>query len=199
MGLFRFDYWTQRLTIIIALLLFFSGWLLLEETRDYLLWIAVSYLLAIFIYPYFKKYFFSKTVIFDFVGVVNIGTMEDYYMGNIFVRPGMRELIERLKVNNKVVLFSNNPWEAHQVFSKKLGLDSLFDFQYTSGSIKHRKPFAEAYRIILGNINSRPGASVMVDDRTDYLTGASEIGMHTILFKDMEQLMADLRALGYRF
>lgn len=199
MGLFRWDYWVQRLFAAIAILLFFSGWLFLEEPRDYLIWLGVSYLLAAWIHPYFKKYLFSRAVIFDFAGVVNVGTLDDFYYGNIFVRPGMRELISRLKRSYKVVLFTNNAWEAHQGLSRKLGLDSLFDFQYASGLIRAKKPSGEAYRIVLREIGSRPGGSVMVDDTEANLVGAKEIGMNVILFKDMEQLMADLRALGYRF
>ncbi|HLC48105.1 MAG TPA: HAD-IA family hydrolase [Candidatus Norongarragalinales archaeon] len=199
MGLFRWDYWTIRLGIIAAVLLFFSGWVFLQEPRDYFIWLGLSYLLAVWIHPYFKKYFFRRTVIFDYVGVVNVGTDEDYYIGNIFVRPGMRELIERLKVSNKVSIFTNNPWEAHMAFSRKLGLDTLFDFQFSSGLVHSRKPNAEAYRLVLAGLSSSPHNSVMIDDRPENLTGAKEIGMHTIVFKNMEQLQADLRALGYKF
>jgi FMN phosphatase YigB (HAD superfamily) len=39
----------------------------------------------------------------------------------------------------------------------------------------------------------------MIDDTPAWLEGARQIGMHAIVFKDMEQLMEDLRALGYSF
>ncbi|MFH1750167.1 MAG: hypothetical protein ABH863_00655, partial [Candidatus Micrarchaeota archaeon] len=69
MGFFRWDYWTKRLALVMAILLLFSGWLFLQEPRDYLIWLALSYLIAVWIHPYFKKYFFRKAVIFDYVGV----------------------------------------------------------------------------------------------------------------------------------
>jgi putative hydrolase of the HAD superfamily len=59
-----------------------------------------------------------------------------------------------------------------------------------------RKPNVEFYRLALKITQRNPEDCVMIDDRGLNLETAREIGMHTIQFKSVTQLRADLTKLN---
>ncbi|MFH0972029.1 MAG: HAD-IA family hydrolase [Candidatus Micrarchaeota archaeon] len=197
--MFRSDYWTIVLTAAIYILAAASGVMNFESINNLLIWLLIAYMAALLVYPYFKKYLFGRAIIFDFVGVVSAGTADDYYRGVIHERRGMRQLIQRLKRNYKVVLFTNNNWEAHEPFSRRLGLNTLFDFEFASSTIGMKKPDGQAYREICRRVGVSPKNAIMVDDAAENLTGAKQAGLQTIHFLSLEQCEKALRDMGVRF
>ncbi len=196
--MFRSDYWTTVLTAILYVLFLAVDWVDISNLNNLSLWLVIAYLLVLLIYPYFKLIFFPKAVIFDFVGVFTAGDADEYYKGTIQERRGMRNLISRLKKNNKVVLFTNNNWEAHEPFSRRFGLATLFDFEFASSIIGMKKPDGQAYREICRRVWVSPKNAVMVDDTAENLAGATTIGMKTVHFQSLEQCEKELLKLGYR-
>ncbi|MFH1257663.1 MAG: HAD-IA family hydrolase [Candidatus Micrarchaeota archaeon] len=197
--MFRSDYWTGVMTAIIFVAALFTFEAPFDNLNTIALWLLISYLVSLFIYPYFKLLFFRKAVILDFVGVVSAGTADDYYKGVLHERRGMRQLINRLKKNNKVVLFTNNNWEAHEPFSRRMGLNSLFDFEFASSIIGMKKPDAQAYKEICRRIWVSPQNAVMVDDQPENLDGAKKAGLGGIHFQSLEQCEKALHERGYQF
>ncbi|MCJ7663451.1 MAG: HAD-IA family hydrolase, partial [Desulfobacterales bacterium] len=51
-----------------------------------------------------------------------------------------------------------------------------------------RKPEQRIYEIALERLGVHPHEAVFIDDRVDFIAGAKKLGIHTILFKDPEQV-----------
>lgn len=105
--------------------------------------------------------------------------------------------IQELKQRGYQVLYLSN-------FSRKAEVDCVdaLDFiPYTDGGIlSHKekviKPMPEIYKLLIDRYNLVPDECVFLDDTERNLTGASEFGIHTILFENQEQARAELKKLG---
>ncbi|MBI5224518.1 HAD-IA family hydrolase [Candidatus Micrarchaeota archaeon] len=195
----KFDYWSSILTALAFVFFISIDLISIEKLDKSAFWLLISYLLSQLLLPYFKLYFFREAIIFDFVGVYSAGGADDFYLGEIKERKGMRRLIGSLKRNYKVVLFTNNNWVAHQGFSRKFGLNDLFDFEYASSLIGMKKPGAEAFIEVCRRINVSPRNAVMVDDTLENLTGAKKAGLRAVHFESIEQCQSAFRSMGIKF
>lgn len=74
-------------------------------------------------------------------------------------------------------------------------LARYFDLVVVSGEIGVAKPELEAYGITALRLGVKPEECVFVDDRRNYLEGARETGMQTILYEDFDQFKHDLAPL----
>ena len=58
------------------------------------------------------------------------------------------------------------------------------------------KPQREIYEITLNRLGSKAQQTVFIDDRPDYIQGARQAGLHTILFESVAQLKSELTELA---
>lgn len=72
---------------------------------------------------------------------------------------------------------------------------SLFDAIALSYETGHLKPYPEAYHTIAGKLGIEPQEGVLVDDQERHCSGASEVGMRAICYKDFKQMKAELETL----
>jgi len=72
----------------------------------------------------------------------------------------------------------------------------LPDVLVISGEIGFQKPHKEAFQILFEKLKLQPEEVVFIDDTPRSLEKADEIGYIPILFKNNEQLKADLRSMG---
>jgi len=61
-----------------------------------------------------------------------------------------------------------------------------------------RKPEREIYELTVRRLGSRAGQSVFIDDKPEYINGAKEAGLNTILFENISQLENTLAELGVK-
>lgn len=110
----------------------------------------------------------------------------------------MIKLIDQLKNNNyKVGLLSNNTKaNAHQL--RQIGLDKHFDAFMVSAEIGHQKPNREAFMALFEALRVSPEQSIFIDDSSNSLRLASEIGFRPILFKSYEDLLQEFSELNIR-
>lgn len=76
--------------------------------------------------------------------------------------------------------------------------DPVFDvlvFSCTEGTIK---PERKIYKITLEKLISQPGQTVFIDDRPEFIEGAKQAGINTILFNNLEQIKKELVQLGMK-
>ena len=71
----------------------------------------------------------------------------------------------------------------------------LFDAVALSYEIGITKPYPQAYHIICDRLGVQPSEAVFIDDIERYVTGAKDIGMQGIWYKNNQQLQADLQTL----
>ena len=111
---------------------------------------------------------------------------------------GMKELVETLKENYKVMVFSGNIEDRVEYLDKRYGLYDLFDDLVFSFDFGLTKRDIEFYKILLKKIDCHPQECVCVDDSERVLALEKSLGMKTILFKDAKQLKSDLRKFGVK-
>jgi putative hydrolase of the HAD superfamily len=97
----------------------------------------------------------------------------------------------------KTALLSNTELPATEFF-RELGYD-MFDVLVFSCEEGMMKPERRIYEITLEKLGSKAQQSVVIDDRQDYIRGAQEAGLNTILFESMEQVKLELAGLGVKW
>lgn len=107
----------------------------------------------------------------------------------------MFSLAARLRKNGcKTALLSNTEAPAMQYFYQ-LQYD-MFDVLVFSCAEGTRKPEKKIYELTIQRLGSQPGQSVFIDDKPEYINGAKEAGLNTILFENINPLKNALAKLG---
>lgn len=73
--------------------------------------------------------------------------------------------------------------------------NALFDAKTFSYELGVVKPHHAMYESIAAKLDALPEECVFIDDREVFVTGAKEVGMQAIWYKDNQQLRDDLKAL----
>ena len=94
----------------------------------------------------------------------------------------------------KTALLSNTELPAVEFFHE-LGYE-MFDVLVFSCKEGMMKPEPRIYEITLGRLGSQAEQSVFIDDRPDYIKGAKDVGLNTILFESIAQVKKELAELG---
>ncbi len=109
-------------------------------------------------------------------------------------REDMFSMAARLRKNGyKTALLSNTEAAAMQFFYQ-LQYD-MFDVLVFSCAEGTRKPEKKIYELTIQRLGSQPGQSVFIDDKPEYINGAKEAGLNTILFRNVEQVKNELAGL----
>lgn len=110
--------------------------------------------------------------------------------------PGMVELMTELKGKGYRLLGLSNwhtkVWGIMKKFPRIFG---LLDGYLISHQVHLLKPHKEIYEAFCKKFDVRPEECVFIDDKQKNVDGAEAVGMYGILFKNAEQLRADLDEL----
>ena len=110
-------------------------------------------------------------------------------------RKDMFSLAARLRKNGyKTALLSNTEAAAMQYFYQ-LSAFGGFDVLVFSCAEGTRKPEKKIYELTIQRLGSQPGQSVFIDDKPEYINGAKEAGLNTILSRNVEQVKNELAGL----
>jgi HAD superfamily hydrolase (TIGR01509 family) len=94
----------------------------------------------------------------------------------------------------KTAVLSNTEVPAMQFFF--LQRYEMFDAAVFSCLEGIKKPDREIYEITLHKLGSRPEQAVLIDDKQQYLNGAKDAGINTILFQNIDQVKGELNRIG---
>ena len=94
----------------------------------------------------------------------------------------------------KTALLSNTELPAVE-FLHELGYD-MFDVLVFSCEEGMMKPDRRIYNLTLERLGSQAEQSIFVDDRPDYIQGAKNVGLNTVLFESVTQVKDELAKLG---
>ncbi|MCL5007022.1 MAG: HAD family phosphatase [Patescibacteria group bacterium] len=95
----------------------------------------------------------------------------------------------------KIGLLSNNTAAVAEELRKNVLL-SNFDAIVASGEIGISKPHPNAFKILAERLEVKPKETIFIDDTERNLAAAKEMGFHTILFTNCEQLSNTLKSIG---
>ena len=104
------------------------------------------------------------------------------------------DYLKELKMDYKIGLLSNASGDWLKELFKPEELE-LFDAVALSYETHFTKPMAEAYQTIADRLGMPLSDCVFIDDQERFVTGARDIGMSGIWYKDNEQCRADLTQL----
>jgi epoxide hydrolase-like predicted phosphatase len=103
----------------------------------------------------------------------------------------MFALASRLKEKGYLVGLLSNAEMAAMAFFYEQGY-AMFDAAVFSCAEGTRKPEQRIYEIALERLKVKAHETIFIDDRADFIAGAQRLGIHTILFKDHEQVRRKL-------
>jgi epoxide hydrolase-like predicted phosphatase len=110
-------------------------------------------------------------------------------------RNGMFSMAASLQENGyRIAALSNTEVPAMQLFHQQRY--DMFDIPIFSCLEGVKKPDREIYELTLKKLGSQPKQSVFIDDNPEYINGAKEAGLNTILFENIDQLKNTLADLG---
>ena len=108
---------------------------------------------------------------------------------------GLIDYIRELKQKYRIAMLSNAPSDARNAISEMWHIDYAFDLIIISAEVGFMKPDLAIYELTLEQLGFEPHETVFIDDFSENIKAAHQLGMHTILFQDSEQTRADLQSL----
>jgi putative hydrolase of the HAD superfamily len=97
----------------------------------------------------------------------------------------------------RLAILTNNVREWHEAWRAKIPVvDELFELIVDSAFEGTRKPEREIYELTLERLDLAAQDCAFVDDVEVNVIAARELGMHAIHFRDTDQVIAELDALG---
>ncbi|PLX28831.1 hypothetical protein C0581_00895 [Candidatus Parcubacteria bacterium] len=120
--------------------------------------------------------------------------VEMYLRTHVLNNP-MVDYIRELRKNYTVVLLTKNikhylDWER-----KEFGLDEMFDDIVNTSEINLPKASVETLEYMLKKFNVKPEEVLYIDDQEVNLEDAKEMGVHTVLYKDFDQVKNEFKTI----
>ena len=107
------------------------------------------------------------------------------------------DLIRTIRgLNNRLFVLSNMHAASISYLEKRHKIWNLFDGVVISSRIQKVKPEIEIYEYLLTVHRLNAAETVFIDDMSENLAGASQVGIQTIRFVDADQCRKDLMSLG---
>lgn len=109
---------------------------------------------------------------------------------------GIEKVLDKLSENFNLILFVGDGFESAEMKIKNFGLKKYFKSIYVTCHEKTNKKNVSIYEKILQENNLEAGETIFVDDLIEHVEAARKAGIHSIQFKNSEQLKKDLSAYG---
>ena len=112
-------------------------------------------------------------------------------------RNGVFSMAASLQENGyRTAVLSNTEVPAMQHFH--LHRYEMFDVPVFSCLEGVKKPDREIYELTLEKLDSGPEQSVLIDDKPEYINGAKEVRINTVLFQNIDQVKDELNRLDVK-
>ncbi|MBN1178378.1 MAG: HAD family phosphatase [Anaerolineae bacterium] len=122
------------------------------------------------------------------------------YYADEYVDERVLAAVRSLRGRYRVALLTNAFPDHAQMVAQRYGLDvyETFDVYVNSSEVKLAKPDPAIYHLTLEKLGVAPEEAVFVDDMVRNTDSAGRLGLHTLVFTDVETGLADLAAtLGH--
>jgi epoxide hydrolase-like predicted phosphatase len=96
----------------------------------------------------------------------------------------------------RTAVLSNTEVPAMQHFYRQRY--DMFDVAVFSCHEGVKKPDRGIYEITLQKLGCGPEKAIFIDDKQEYIDGAKEVGINTVLFQDINQVKDELNQLGVK-
>lgn len=116
----------------------------------------------------------------------------DVFFDKTSVDAEMIALIQQLKKNYQIILFSNHLSELLRKLLDKHQLNELFDEIIISSEHKMKKPTVEFFNLLLSTSGHKPHELVFIDDTKDNVLAGQKLGIDSIQFTSLTELRHEL-------
>lgn len=107
--------------------------------------------------------------------------------------PGMREVIEELRVKNyEIYGLTNWSMETFPTARERFGILQMIDRYVVSAAERLIKPDPRLFKVLLDRYGLKAGECTFVDDNPDNVAAARKLGMQGIMFTSAEDLRKQL-------
>jgi len=107
-----------------------------------------------------------------------------------------RDIVSELSEKYPVYFLSDNVRTRVDKIQERYGFLDWFEGGIFSHEVGMKKPHPLLYKLILEKAQAKAEETIFVDDKSECLVPAAELGMTTILFESPQQLRDTLTALG---
>jgi epoxide hydrolase-like predicted phosphatase len=129
---------------------------------------------------------------------VNADSIWETFFEETFLHSDVVELINKLKKNYKIFLFSNYCGELLWKLLKKHQVSNLFDEVIISSEHKLEKPDPKLFAILKNISGVNKNEIIFIDDQKENVDGSNNFGIKAIQFLSAEQLIKDLKTEGVK-
>mgnify|MGYP001583599818 FL=1 len=111
--------------------------------------------------------------------------------------PGASELLGTLKKSYRLVALTNTNTVHYPVWAVKYAKElEIFERVFSSHIIKHRKPEAAAYQVVLDYLQLPPANTWFFDDHLPNIVAAEKMGINAVLVTSFEKMLDDMKQQG---
>lgn len=111
----------------------------------------------------------------------------------------MVSFARQLRTQYKTALLSNAPSGFIRRLLEQYGIKDIFDHIVISGEIGLVKPSKDAFLYTLTEMNASPEKTIFIDDNSENVDAARELGLTSFVFKDVDHLKSELAAKYIKF
>ena len=115
------------------------------------------------------------------------------WFGSYCVHFGIEELLQLLKKNYRLVIFSGNVRERVEYLDKKCNFLRYFDDTVFSFDYQKNKNEIEFYKELIKHLKCKPSEALLIDDEKKNILIARSLGMNGIHYYYTEKLIEDLK------
>jgi epoxide hydrolase-like predicted phosphatase len=105
------------------------------------------------------------------------------------------EEIRSLRKDYKIAMLSNAWDNTRQVLTTDFPCLDAFDLAIFSAEVKLAKPQPEIYHLMLNRLGVKPEEAVFIDDFTENVAAAVELGIHGIRFRSRDQALTEVKEI----
>lgn len=118
----------------------------------------------------------------------------NFWAGDVLDR-ALIDATRALKEYIKTALLSNAWPDLRPYLVDDLKVGDAFDRMVISAEVGTAKPGHQIYHILLDQLGIEPQESLFIDDSSENIQVARDLGMHAILFQTREQMLEELLGL----
>ena len=111
----------------------------------------------------------------------------------------MLSFAQSLRKKYNIGVFSNYNQYYWELIVKKINLHPYFDSILVSYQVQARKDAAPGFHWFLKQFSTKPEETLVIDDSEKNLAIPKQLGFQTILFRNKEQLMKEMKQSGITF
>lgn len=117
------------------------------------------------------------------------------FRNSLPLRSDIIQFVDELNESGLKTALLSNTIPPHAEVMRDIDSLDRFDLAVLSPEVGVRKPDKEIYKITLDRLGVEPEESIFIDDREENVEAAEKLGISTVLAKNTQQIIEDVKTL----